>query len=299
MPLTSHRFIDPRALAAISRLHLLAKTVVDGFMLGVQHSRHIGPGLEFNQYRSYEPGDDPRRVDWKLYARSDRYYVRESEVETSIAIRFVLDATASMAHEEDGFSKFDYARFLVASLAYLAYEQGDAIGLNVVGEDAAIDLPARHFSQHLHRFLYELEELEPGGVWPAQDRLMPMMSGESRRSVIVFVTDMHEVDDEILQTLAKIRTLKHEVIVFHLLGAHEAAFSYQGQVTFEDLETGRRLACDADSARSAYLEAQSRALDTLNHTLRDRDIAYERLTMDQPLDVALRQYLQRRSRMTC
>ena len=297
MSLTSHRFIDPRALAAISRLSLLAKTVVDGFMLGVQRSKHVGAGLEFNQYRSYEPGDDLRRVDWKLYARSDRYYVRESEIETSIAVRFVLDATASMAHEEEGFSKFDYARFLVASLAYLAYEQGDAIGLQVIGEGAVPDLPARHFSQHLHRLLYELEELEPVGVWPARNQLAHVLSGESRRSVIVFVTDMHEVDDEILQTLETIRALKHEVILFHLLGAQEMAFSYRGQVTFEDLETGRRLACDADSARSAYLEVQSRALDTLNRTLRDRDIAYERITMDQPLDVAPRQYLKRRSRL--
>ena len=166
MSVSAYRFIDPRILAAIADLPLLAKTVVEGFMLGVHQSQRPGAGQEFNQYRSYQPGDDLRRVDWKTYARSDRFYVRESEVETSIGVRFLLDASASMAHTDGAIVKFDYARFLVAALGYLAYQQGDMIGCHSLPENHASVLPSKRDHQQLHRFLHHLEKLEPGGAWP-------------------------------------------------------------------------------------------------------------------------------------
>ena len=126
--------LDPKVLMTIKDLPLLAKTVVDGFMIGLNKSTVKGPGLEFSQYRSYQPGDDLRWLDWKMYARSDRYYIRESEVETSISVRFLIDASASMNHEDNGVKKIDYARFLAASLAYLANSQGDSVGLYTLGK---------------------------------------------------------------------------------------------------------------------------------------------------------------------
>src|SRR5690349_20673443 len=152
------RLLDPKILLSIKDLQLAARTTVDGFMAGIHKNTIKGQGLEFSQYRSYQPGDDLRQLDWKMFARSDRYYIREAEVDTSIGIRFVVDASASMHHQDtNGIRKIDYARFMVAALAYLAYAQGDAIGLYGLSEKRLIHLTPRHDSMHLQRFWHQLE----------------------------------------------------------------------------------------------------------------------------------------------
>ncbi len=297
MHVSSYRFIDPHILAAISDLHLLAKTVVDGFMLGANQSPIPGAGLEFSQYRSYQPGDDLRRVDWKMYARSDRYYVRESETETSITIRFVLDASASMAHEDGGVSKFDYARFLIASLAYLAHSQGEAIGLAIINEPANLHLPPKRDHQQLHRFLHELERAKPAGIWPNWATLEGTLTGSQKREMIVLVSDLHEHQNEITAALSKLRALKNEVLLFHLMSRNEMAFDYAGFFTFEDLETGKTVQVDAQQARSSYLKNLQHQLQATKQALREQNLAYELLTLDQPLDLALRKYLIQRTKL--
>src|SRR5437868_8592845 len=144
--------LDPKVLMTIKDLSLVAKTVVDGFMIGLNKSTVKGPGLEFSQYRSYQPGDDLRWLDWKRYARSDRYYIRESEIETSISIRLLVDASNSMAHRDGAYTKLDYARLLAASLGWLAHTQGDSFGLYTFQEGDVFTLPSRKDSQHLARF---------------------------------------------------------------------------------------------------------------------------------------------------
>src|SRR5262245_49837946 len=197
MPQTSYRFIDPKVLAALGDLTLAARTVVDGFMYGVHHSRIPGAGLEFSQYRSYQPGDDLRRIDWKLFGRSDRYFIREAESETSITVRIILDATGSMAHTEDGVSKFDYARFLAAALALLAVRQGDAIGLYTLSDGAAMTIRPRREASHLHRILHTLERLSPSGRWPVWSSLERAMTPDPERGVTIVIGDFHEHADEI------------------------------------------------------------------------------------------------------
>ena len=292
----THRFIDPRTLAAIKDLALIARTVVDGFMYGGHQSRMAGAGLEFNQYRSYQPGDDLRRIDWKLYARSDRFYVRESEVETSVSVRFVLDASASMRHEEDGLSKFDYARFLAASLAYLASRQGDAVGLFALRDGHVAALEPQRGPQHLHRLIHVLEALEAEGVWPSWEAVEQLFTVVTHRDLVVFVTDLHEQEDEIRTVLAKVQALRNEVLLFHVLGPRERDFSYEGVVELEELETGRVMQVDADRVRQGYREAVTRHLTETRQALQDLGIAYSLFTLDQPLDAALRTFLTRRMR---
>src|ERR1700710_245431 len=135
--------LDPKVLMTIKDLSLVAKTVVDGFMIGLNKSTVKGPGLEFSQYRSYQPGDDLRWLDWKMYARSDRYYIRESEIETSISIRFLMDASASMNHEDNGFTKMEFARYIAAALGCVANFQNDSVGLYVFKNDSLFMLPAK------------------------------------------------------------------------------------------------------------------------------------------------------------
>lgn len=296
MSVSSYQFIDPQILAAIANLQLIAKTVVDGFMLGSHQSPKPGVGLEFNQYRSYQPGDDLRRVDWKMYARSDRYFVRESEIETSIGINFVLDATASMSHVENQISKFDYARFLIASLAYLARSQGDAVGLMAVNGQSVSQLPPRRDHQHLHRFLHQLENIAPQGRWPDWQVLETIFTVTQKREVIVFVSDMYERESEIQKLLSVLSSYKNEVLLFHIMGNDELQFNYKGHLIFEDLETGETVQVHADKSREDYLHQLDEHLQKLQQSAHDQNIAYEQCVLNQPLDYALRNYLMHRTK---
>jgi len=298
MSVSSYRFIDPHILAAIGNLPLLAKTVVEGYLLGAHESPRPGAGLEFNQYRSYQPGDDLRRVDWKRYARSDRFYVRESESETNITVRFILDASASMAHDDGGIAKFDYARFLVAALGYLAHRQGDAIGLHAIPPRLMPPaLPPQREPQQLHRFLHYLQRLTPAGSWPAWRELEGVFAGAPMRELLIVVTDLHEYGQEIAAALAKLHALKHEILCFHLLGRNEVDFTYAGDVVFQDLETGRTVPVNSEAVRADYQRAMGQHLQELPRKWRDRDLAYELLRLDQPLDFALRHYLTQRMKL--
>lgn len=295
-PYRTYRFLDPRVLAALGDLVLAARTVVDGFMYGVHPSRMRGPGMEFSQYRSYQPGDDLRRLDWKLYGRSDRYFVRESETDTSLTIRLVLDTSRSMAHEEDGLTKFDYARLITAALALLSERQGDAVGLVALNEETLVTLPPQRGHQHLHRVLHQLERLEPRGRWPDWRAAERAVSEGGGRGLTVILTDFHQQAEEILHVVRRITTLRHEALVMHLLGRRERDLDWHGALAFEDLETGAHIEVDADSVRVSYQDAQSHELDRVRHDLEDRGARFETITMDQPVDRALRQFLINRER---
>ncbi|MFQ5637604.1 MAG: DUF58 domain-containing protein [bacterium] len=296
MSISTYKFIDPHTLAAISNLQLVAKTVVDGFMLGGHQSPKLGLGLEFNQYRSYQPGDDVRRIDWKMYARSDRYYVRESEVETSVSVRFILDATASMAHQDSGISKLDYARFLIASLAYLAANQGDAIGLHIISDGNVTLLPAKREHQHLHRFLNTLERVDARGRWPERQVIEKMFLASQYREIIVFVSDMHESLNEIQEAVLKLSALKNEVLLFHLMGHNELEFTFEGSLNFQDLETGETIRVDASRSRERTIQNIQERIQQLRQAAHDQHVGYELFSLNQPLDYALRNYLRQRIR---
>jgi len=290
------RFIDPKTLAALGDLTLAARTVVDGFMYGVHQSRMPGAGLEFSQYRSYQPGDDLRRVDWKLFARSDRYFLRDAETDTSVAVRLVLDASESMAQEEDGVSKLDYARLVVAALALLAHRQGDAVGLYPVAGPPGPVEPPRRQHQHLDRLLHALARIAPAGAWPAWEALEGVFTAGGQRGIVVIVTDLHERHAEIRTVATKLAALRHDVLLIHVASRAELEWPYHGVVTLEELETGRRIEVDADAVRTPYLAAMEQELTMLRRTLEDQRIDYARFRLDQPLDAALRQYLTTRTR---
>lgn len=297
MSITAYRFIDPRALAAIARLELIAKTVVDGFMLGLHQSPRTGTGLAFSQYRSYQPGDDLRRVDWKLYARSDKFFVREAEVETRITVRFILDASASMNHTEDGLSKFDYARFLLASLAYLSHRQGDAIAFDALSSEQCLRIEARDHPQHLHRVLHALESLTAKGKWNPWDALEPMLTASRSRELIVFITDLHEHHSELQTALRKLSGQRHEVLLCHLLGKNELELAAPTAAVFEDLETGEQVPVQTDAARAAYQVAFSAHLAHLREVCLQHRIFYERFFLQEPLDSALQVFLRARQKV--
>ncbi|GGK82930.1 DUF58 domain-containing protein [Rufibacter glacialis] len=291
-----HRLLNPQTFAAIKDLRLIAKAVVDGFLLGQNQSIRRGPGIEFAQYRSYQPGDDLRQLDWKMFARSDRYYIRESEVDSSVAVRFVVDASGSMAHQDGTLAKLDYARYLVAALAYLATQQGDAVGLFVLQEDQLVPLAPGQSTQHLQRLFHQLDQVKPGGQFPAADCLAPVFAKKRQKELTVLVTDMYEQTSEITDTLRKIGAREKDTLLFHLMGQNELEFNYQGPVSFQDLETGQTIQVSSETQRTEYLQNLHQWLQALETDARKKQIHYERFHLHEPLDKALRAFLLSRAK---
>jgi uncharacterized protein (DUF58 family) len=288
--------LDPKVLMTIKDLPLLAKTVIDGFMNGFNKSTVKGPGLEFSQYRSYQPGDDLRWLDWRMFARSDRYYIRESEVETSISVRFLIDASASMNHDDNGVRKIDYARFLAASLAYLANLQGDSVALNVFKDGDLFSLPSKPDPQHLQRLYYHLQQIDPSGTFTKPAHYKELFAGTGRKELLIFVTDMYQANGEINNLLTTLAALKHEIVVFHLMGQNELDFDFRGFSTLEDLETGETIQVNAQRAKATYQEKLQQHLTAIKSDLLSKRIAYKMISTARPLDEALREFLIQRKK---
>ncbi|RZK36215.1 MAG: DUF58 domain-containing protein [Pedobacter sp.] len=281
---------------AIKDLNLSAKTTIDGFMNGINKSTIKGAGLEFSQYRSYQPGDDLRTLDWKMFARSDRYYIRESEVETNIAVRFLVDASASMNHSDGDFTKIEYAKYLTACLAYLANLQGDAIGLYIFKNTELFAMVAKQDYQHLARLFFQLEQINPTGTFTKPIHYKEIFVGTQKRELLVFVTDLYQEQEEIFTLLDTLNTLRHEIVVFHVLAKNEVELDFKGYSTFEDLETGQIIQIDQSKARKDYKEKFAKYLEETRIKMLDRKIYYRTVLTDEPLDQALRDFLKQRSK---
>jgi uncharacterized protein (DUF58 family) len=288
--------LDPKVLMTIKDLPLLAKTVIDGFMNGFNKSTVKGPGLEFSQYRSYQPGDDLRWLDWRMFARSDRYYIRESEVETSISIRFLVDASASMNHDDNGIKKIEYGKFLAASLAYLANLQGDSVALNIFKDGDLFSMPSKPDPQHLQRLFYHLQQVSPAGTFTQPVHYKELFAGAGRKELLVFITDMYQAEGEINALLSSLSALKHEIIVFHLMGQNELDFDFKGYTTLEDLETGETIQVNTLRAKDTYQEKLQGYLTAVKSNLTGKRIVYQMVSTSQPLDEALRAFLVQRKK---
>lgn len=289
--------LDPKIMMAIKELSLSAKMTVDGMMSGINKSAVKGPGMEFSQYRSYQPGDDLRSLDWKMFARSDRYYIRESEIETNISIRMLIDASASMEHQDGEFTKIDYARYLAASLAYLGNLQGDALGLYVFEENGIYSLAAKQDFQHLSRIFYQLEQIKPQGKFTTPVHYKELYAGSKNRELLILMTDLYQTNAEIFTLLDTLTSLGHEVLVFHLLSRNELELDYKGYSTFEDLESGKSIQIDQSKVRQEYQQQMKDYLEKTRTELLDRGIYYRLMVTDEPLDQALRDFLKQRTKL--
>ncbi|MFB6457402.1 DUF58 domain-containing protein [Chitinophaga sp. Hz27] len=285
------KLLHPKTILAIKDLQLAAKTVADGFLSGMHASRMKGTGLEFSQYRSYQPSDDLRWLDWKMYARSDRYYVRQSEIETSIDIQLIVDASNSMLHEDKGITKIDYARYLAAAIGYLSHQQGDATGLSVMQSAQVFSLAARKESQHMARFYYQLEQIQPGGNFQHPMALKQLFTGPHKRQLFVFISDFYEQQAEIMQMMDTLAAMQHQVIAFHLVAENERQASFKGYQAVEDLETGELLQLDGAIDANAYAVVWNQFITQLKQRLTAKGILYTQLSLQSPLDIALRDFL--------
>ncbi len=289
------QLLQPKILGTVSGLALIARVIVDGYLSGLNNSRRVGPGMEFSQYRGYEPGDDLRQLDWKMLARSERYYIKQSEVEIHIAVKFILDASNSMSHKEGDLSKMDFVRVLTASLAYLAQKQGDAIGLFALNEHQLHIRYPMVQKQQFNRFLLELLHIQNEGRWPADPDATQKLHDRSHKELIFFITDLYEQDAELTSVITRLKTSRNEVIVLHIMGRQELTFDYSGQVIFEDLESGIQRKVNSKQAREGYLHAMNMEVSAIKNELLTKGVTYHMFRMDEAIGTALQVFLKKRN----
>jgi uncharacterized protein (DUF58 family) len=286
------RFLDPDTLASISGLDLIAKTVVDGFVAGLHRSPDFGFSQEFAEYRAYSPGDDLRHVDWNVFARTDRCYLKRYRGETNSQLLVLLDTSASMAYGSHDVHKLDYARFVAASLCYLANVQRDAAGLIVFDEDVANYVAPSTRQGQLFRLLHAIEKAEPGTRTDFAKPFIHFQNYLHRRGIVVVLSDFYEKPEKIVNTVEPLRHKGNEVILFHVLDPQEIEPKFRDPVLLVDMEDSTAaIEVSPDYARHDY----KRKIDSHIHELRDQSKAagldYFLMDTSRPLDEGLREYL--------
>lgn len=290
MPPTAARF-DPSALARYGRLDLVARAVVEGFLAGVHRSPYKGFAVEFAEHRPYYAGDEIRHIDWRAYGKTDRYYIKEHEDETNLRAYVLVDASGSMGYRGAGVSKFQYAQYLAASLAYLMLHQRDAVGLALHDHRLRAYLPPRAHAKQLPHLLGLLERAEPGGetaLGPLWDRLAGQVR---RRGLVVIISDCFDALPSLLQALRRLRHRRHEVLLFHVLAPEEIAFPFRRPALFRGLEDAVQRPLDADAARAEYLRSFEEHCRALRVQTRNLGVDYQLVRTDEPVDRALGAYL--------
>ncbi|HAI76285.1 MAG TPA: DUF58 domain-containing protein [Microscillaceae bacterium] len=294
--------LKPEVLNTVEGLALLSRLVIGALPSGLNRSVRNGQGMEFKQYRSYQPGDDLRLLDWKMYARSDRFYVKEAEVETHILVKFVLDASASMRHQDNnGLEKIAFARAIIAALAYLAVSQGDHIGLYAINDREVRQVAPQTGTFHLHRFLYELLQIQPTGQWQStRSGQRHTMLGEQKhyKEMVICLSDLYEENGEIFDLLKNITARKNEVMVFHLMAQNELDLSYPaGVFSFQDLETQAVVQVNPTAVRATYQANVAAYLAAIQQQALDLEMSYALFKMHEPLQDALTKFLLGRQRI--
>jgi uncharacterized protein (DUF58 family) len=290
-------FLDPAVVARLGTLELKARTIVEGFLSGLHRSPFKGFSVEFAEYRQYIPGDDLHTIDWKVYARSDRHYVKKFEEETNLECHLLVDVSASMAYCGGApMSKLEYGSVLAGSLAFLMNRQRDATGLIAFDDRIAFRLPASARPGHLHALLLALEHLKPGERSDVGRPLHQLAEALVKRSLVVLISDLLDDPEPAIRGLRHLKFRGSDVVVFQVLDPHELTFPFRGPSRFRDVESADEVTADPASVRAAYLRELAGLTLRYDRELRGAGIDYVQLDTSQPLDFALLSYLSARSR---
>ena len=289
------RFLDPRVLARIGSLELLARTVVEGFLSGLHRSARLGSSVDFAEHRQYMPGDDIRRIDWRLYARTDRYHVKEFEADTNTNVHLLVDVSKSMDYGTTGITKLDYARFVAACLAYFSDQQRDRVGLATFDSEVVeyLSPSARRMTALLHVLGRSRAERQ-GSLLAPMRRLGEQLR---RRGIVVLLSDLYEEPEILAQALGHLRGRGSDVVVMHVLDPSELALPFEGAMSIEDLESGDRLPIVGDSLRDRYGELLAQHLQAVQRACAELGADYALFDTSRPLDFALFDYLTGRQRL--
>jgi uncharacterized protein (DUF58 family) len=286
--------LHPEAIARIARLELRARHVVEGFLAGMHQSPYFGQSVEFAQHREYAPGDDLRHVDWKVWARQDRYYVKQFEEETNLRATLLVDVSRSMRYGSGPLSKFEYAATVAVSLAHLALCQQDAVGCVSFDETIRAKVPLVAKKNHLHAIVQSLEVSTPANKTGLAEILVQVAQSYPPRGMMILVSDLLADRDGLFKGLRQLRQRGHDVLVFHVMDDDELDFPFDGPSRFEGMESADALNCNPRALRDGYLAALHRFLDDVRRRCAQNTIDYALLRTSQPLDAALAAYLSNR-----
>jgi len=287
-------FLDPAVLARIENLELLARTVVDGFVAGLHRSPYLGLSLDFAEHRAYMPGDDVRKIDWRLFARSDRHYVKLFEAETNASFAVLLDVSRSMSYGSGGVTKLDYARFLAACLTYFSKGQRDRVGLVTFDHEVVDYVPPS--VRNLDLVLHTLDRVGAGRAGSLRAPLLRCAEVFQRKGILVLVSDFYEEPDEVLDSVRFLRGRGHDVLVFHVMDPAELDFPFEDPSSFEDLESGEKIPIVPKRLREQYRAVVRAHCEELERRFAGDRVDYTLLDTSRPLDHALFRYLTMREK---
>lgn len=294
MTTTASSLLDPRVLQNIGKMELVARQVMDGFVQGLHRSPHVGFALDFAQHRQYVPGDDLKRLDWRIYAKSERYYIKQYEVSTNLRAHLVLDASGSMAYrgKNDALSKFRYGQFLTACLGYLVLHQQDSAGLATFDTQIRTFIPAKSAPAQLMRLLRALDETQPAGESGIAPILHEIAERVSHRGMVIVISDLFDNAPALIEALHHLRHKRHEVLLMQVMAHDEIEFPFRNWSLFDDLEQpGRRLKLDPALTRSIYLENLANHMKAISDAAGKLQVNHVVLDTSRPFDAALTDYL--------
>lgn len=290
------RFLDPSALMRIKNLEMRSKVIVEGFLTGLHRSPFHGFSVEFSEYRQYTPGDDPRYVDWKLYARTDRFYLKRYREETNLRCYLLVDLSKSMSYGSGAITKVDYAKTCAATIAYFLWLQRDAVGLVTFDNAIGDVLPPRYRAGHLHRLMMLLERATGGESTDLVAPLEQVAKTAPKRGVVILLSDVLAPVEAVKTRMGYLRSQGHDVILLRVLDTAEIEFEFSKESLFEDLETGRQLYVDPKSIRASYLQKFEAHSAELRRACDGLGVDLVNLRTDQPLELALFDFLSARAR---
>jgi len=294
---TATRFLDPELLARVGSLELLARAVVEGFMSGLHRSPYTGFSTEFTEYRQYNAGDDLRYLDWRLLARTDRYFIKKYRADTNTQCHLLVDTSASMNYaHESSVTKLQYAQFLAASLAYLLNRQQDAVGLVAFADKVHTHVPARNRTGHMRTIFGNLSMLEASGETHLAESLHQLAEILTRRGIVVIISDFYDQSERLQEAFQHLRFKGHDLVAFHVLDQNELDFNFSEPVLLlEDAETQEQMPVLPDVVMSGYRERMRKHVEDMRSCAAANHVDYEMLTTKQPLDFALFSFLSRRA----
>jgi uncharacterized protein (DUF58 family) len=301
---TQLKYLRPEVVSKLSNMELRARLVVEGFITGLHKSPYHGFSVEFAEHRQYMPGDEIRRIDWRVYGKTDRFYVKQFEEETNLKSYIVMDTSASMqfaselpkSHERR-ISKMEYASFIAASLSYLMVLQRDAVGLTLFDSTVRTTIPPHATKQHLRRILVELEKIRPTERTNSAAALHQLAERITRRGLVVVISDLFDEPEKVMAALKHFRHNHHEVLVMHVLDPLEMSFAFGADAVFKDVETGESLTTQPYHLQKAYQEAMKQFMNRYKKECRENSIDYLLLDTSTPFDIALLNYLNKRQKI--
>ncbi len=298
MSASALQFLDPRVVTRLANMELRARLVVEGFITGLHRSPYHGFSVEFAEHRQYMPGDSIRFVDWKIYGKTDRYYIKEYEEETNLRSTIVLDTSLSMGYASGNrVSKLDYGASLAAALAYLMIRQQDAVGLVCFDEELRSYLPPHTTRAYLRRVLISLQKARPSGRTGAARSLHQAADRMKRRGLVIIISDLLDDPAGVIGALKHLRHKKNEVIVMHVLDPMERSFAFGSDAVFRDVETAERVTTLPWQIQASYRAAMAQFIDTYKRECSEHAIDYVMMDTETPFDVGLTEYLARRERL--